>query len=332
MTRGLNKDSIRRDAMFFETLENARLAFCITDPREGDNPIRYANRAFFELTGYGEAEIVGRNCRFLQGPETTPESIQAVRAALQSRSVQTVDLINYRKSGEKFLNALQLGPIFDENGTLTGFFGSQLDVTAQREVEGRARQEAQDELTHRLLNILNVMTSLVRLTRNETTDPKTFVDLVESRIRAIGKAHFLTLKPGQALEVSFRELATVVVGAYAPGGTQRFRANGPDIALPNSMIPAVSMILHELATNAVKHGALSQLAGAVDLSWSELRDEGNNMLRLSWREEGGPLILGIPTERGSALSLSLLEAAGGKITRKWRREGLIATVSFPIGN
>lgn len=171
----------------------ARLPLCITDPTQPDNPIVYVNEAFTDLTGYRMEEIVGQNCRFLQGPDTTPESVETVRQILLDRRVDTVEIVNYRKDGSRFVNALQLGPINDEDGKLIYFFGSQLDVSERRRVEREHRQLADDELLHRLRNIVNVMTAMVRITAREEPKPGAFADKVIDRLSALGAAHFDTI-------------------------------------------------------------------------------------------------------------------------------------------
>ena len=88
--------------LFEQAMAQTRMAICLTDPNQEDDPIVFCNRAFRELTGYDEDEIVGHNCRFLQGPDTTPESVETVRQILLERRVDTVEIVNYRKDGSSF--------------------------------------------------------------------------------------------------------------------------------------------------------------------------------------------------------------------------------------
>ncbi|AWN49798.1 histidine kinase [Methylobacterium terrae] len=105
----------------------------ITDPSQPDNPIIFANAAFTKLTGYARAEILGRNCRFLQGPETSRDDVAKIRDAVERREAIEIELLNHKKNGERFWNRLLISPVFDEDGTLTYFFASQFDVTLERE-------------------------------------------------------------------------------------------------------------------------------------------------------------------------------------------------------
>nr|AML78726.1 putative LOV domain-containing protein [Cunonia capensis] len=109
------------------TLERIEKNFVITDPRLPDNPIIFASDSFLELTEYSREEILGRNCRFLQGPETDPATVRKIRDAIDNQTDVTVQLINYTKSGKKFWNLFHLQPMRDQKGEVQYFIGVQLD-------------------------------------------------------------------------------------------------------------------------------------------------------------------------------------------------------------
>lgn len=104
------------------------IATVITNPRLRDNPIVAANQAFIELTGFPEDEIVGRNCRFLSGPETEPWLTQKIRDSIRDRRPSLTELVNYRRDGTPFRNAVMVAPVFDEQGEIAYFLGSQMDM------------------------------------------------------------------------------------------------------------------------------------------------------------------------------------------------------------
>ena len=108
-------------------------------------PLVFVNEAFQRMTGYAADEILGRNCRFLQGPDTDPAAIDLVRTALATQEDVAVELINYKKDGTPFWNALYLSPVFDGQGELIYFFASQLDVTRRREAEAVLQQSRRME-------------------------------------------------------------------------------------------------------------------------------------------------------------------------------------------
>jgi PAS domain S-box-containing protein len=118
---------------FAAAVRATRMPMVITNPRLADNPIVFVNDAFCRLTGYSRTEILGRNCRFLQGPETDPAALAAIRIAVKEVRSLEIELRNHRKTGEPFWNRLLLAPVRDAQGRLAYFFASQLDVTLQRE-------------------------------------------------------------------------------------------------------------------------------------------------------------------------------------------------------
>lgn len=150
----------------------------VTDPHQRDNPIIFCNAAFERMTGYSEGEIVGRNCRFLQGPETDAATVDQVRTAIERGEEVAVEILNYRKNGSTFWNALFVSPVFDAGGEILYYFGSQLDISRRREAEDALHQaqkmEAVGKLTggiaHDFNNLLQVILG--------------YVDLLDTRIAA----------------------------------------------------------------------------------------------------------------------------------------------------
>ncbi|SFV09102.1 PAS domain S-box-containing protein [Methylobacterium sp. 174MFSha1.1] len=115
---------------FAAAVRATRMPMIITDPRQRDNPIIFVNDAFCRLTGYDRGEIVGRNCRFLQGPETDKEDVARIRMAVAARQKIEIAIYNYRKDGTPFWNQLLLAPVKDATGEVAYFSASQYDVTA----------------------------------------------------------------------------------------------------------------------------------------------------------------------------------------------------------
>ena len=118
---------------FVAAVHATRMPMIITNPRLPDNPVVFVNDSFVRLTGYAREEILGRNCRFLQGKDTDPKTIKLLHDAVQAVRPLEVDIHNYRKNGEPFWNRLLMAPVFDADQRLTYFFASQVDVTLERE-------------------------------------------------------------------------------------------------------------------------------------------------------------------------------------------------------
>lgn len=128
----------------------------MTDATQPNMPIVYVNEAFIRLTGYTQGEVLGKNCRFLQGTETDPQAVATLRRALAVQSEVQVTLLNYRKNGKPFWNRLAISPVMDDAGRCTHFIGTQEDITREREQENQIAYQA----THDLLTGLPNRTAL----------------------------------------------------------------------------------------------------------------------------------------------------------------------------
>jgi PAS domain S-box-containing protein len=151
--------------IFFAAVETTRMPMIVTDPHQADNPIIFVNRAFERMTGYTRDELIGTNCRFLQGPETDREVVTELRLAIAEQREFSTEIINYRRDGSSFWNALFVSPVFNRSGDLVYFFGSQLDVSRRRDAEESLHQaqkmESLGQLTggiaHDFNNLLQVI-------------------------------------------------------------------------------------------------------------------------------------------------------------------------------
>ncbi|MFP4305066.1 PAS domain-containing protein [Rhodosalinus sp.] len=108
--------------------DESEMSVVFSDPSLPDNPMIYVSEEFERQTGYTAEESVGRNCRFLQGPDTDPHAIEAIRQALRAQTRFTIDILNYRKDGTPFVNRLRIRPIYDAEGRLMFFAGAQNPV------------------------------------------------------------------------------------------------------------------------------------------------------------------------------------------------------------
>ena len=150
---------------FYVGVSETSLPVAISDPTLPDNPIIYINAAFESLTGYAAADVLGRNCRFLQGPKTDSDDIARLRTAIAGRRRVAVDLLNYRRDGSPFWNRLRVAPVLGPEGELRYFFASQLDVTIERD------RVAELEAEHRGLLVEN------QRVRREMLDAQSRLDL-----------------------------------------------------------------------------------------------------------------------------------------------------------
>jgi len=160
-----------RGNIFFAAVEMTRMPMVVTDPRKPDNPIVFVNRAFLDLTLYEEQQVLGRNCRMLQGAQTDPATVEEIRNAIAEQRAVALDILNYKADGTPFWNALYLGPIFDHDGRLLYYFASQMDVSERRATQQSSLQaqkmEAIGQLTagmaHDFNNLLQVINGNLEL-------------------------------------------------------------------------------------------------------------------------------------------------------------------------
>ena len=443
-------DPTEAAALLRSTFEQTRMAMIATDPRQPDNPIVAVNAAFETLTGYAEDEIVGRNCRFLQGAETDPAEVARLRACVAAREAGSFELLNHRKDGTPFWNALHVGPVFDAKGELAFFFATQRDVTerveALRALRGERRKtdrtlrdrdaevrrlydaidQAKDgmalteyapidppgprftwvsrgfeqmtgyaaheligksprilqgertdrdaldrvreglesgegveffrtinyrrdgapyhvewsispvrnaegepthwlsvqrdvteqvererealmaaELEHRHRNVFSLVSAVIGLMPAKDRTAADFKQQVTDKMQALVAAHDLVFS-GSAEEVAVADLAAAVL---APFPEDQLRLSVDDTRIAGRAALDLALALHELGTNAAKHGAWSSDAGTVTLTCWDERSSAQPALWFDWIEEGGPAVKA-PQRRGfgSAMLRALLNS------------------------
>ena len=201
---------------------------------------------------------------------------------------------------------------------------------------GRSRAEERErllnrELSHRLKNTLAMVQAIASQTLRNAPDMGTARETLGSRLTALSRAHDLLLGPGQAAA----EIEAVARDTLAPhdDGQNRIRLSGPTVHLDSNAALSLALILHELATNAAKYGALSVSEGVVDLVWSVERAEGTDIFRLVWQERGGPEV-SEPARRGFGSRLverGLPGTVVGSVEQIFERAGLSCRIEAPLG-
>jgi len=141
-----------------DLIASSAIAAVVSNPRLPDNPIVACNDAFLALTGFGRDEIIGRNCRFLRGPDTEPWLSEALRTGIRLRQPTMVEILNFKKDGTPFRNAVMVAPIFDAAGEVEYFLGSQVEIEDSRartnDLRRRHAYEKIQRLTPRQLEVL----------------------------------------------------------------------------------------------------------------------------------------------------------------------------------
>ena len=307
----------------------ARLPFAlvITDATLPDNPIVFVNRAFLDQTGYAVDEVVGRNCRFLQGEHTEPETVQALRDAISGHEEITVDIVNYRADGERFVNRLMVAPLYEDDGSVRYHLGIQHDEQdaynhAERAIELGERLR---EMQHRMKNHLSMLLALIRLEARRQPDPVGKIDVLAARVESLGMLYEQIENPGGQADDS-----SVALGVYVRrvcgamemlSDSTRIGVNVDVESFEVSVDQAarVGLLLCEVLTNALQHAYVEGVGGEIavslvhedDVDVLTVRDDGAGLGEALWPDDPDSLGGLIVRDLVKRLRADLLVDSGG---------------------
>lgn len=296
-----------------------------------DGAIFWYNQQWLDYTGETLEEMQGWGWQKVHHPDHVQRVTQRIQHSWDTGEAWEDTFPLRRNDGEFRWFLSRARPIRDAEGRVVLWFGTNTDITEQRQAEEHRLLLAR-EVDHRAKNALAVVQSLLRLTPAHGEEAKRFANTVASRIAAMARAHGLLSMErwaGADLHAVVRE----ELAAYEAEGHDQVRIEGPPLRLPPDVAQTISMLLHELATNAAKHGALSVPSGRVEIIWiKDSAADGN--LQLTWRETGGPAVVapegGTRQGFGSRLIPLLAGQLGGSAEFDWRPEGLRCTLRFPV--
>jgi two-component sensor histidine kinase/FixJ family two-component response regulator len=213
----------------------------------------------------------------------------------------------------------------DGDDRVTGVTGVTIDITDLKEAEAR-RELLTREVDHRARNMLAVVQSIVHMTKAPSI--RDFVKIVEGRIRALSIAHAL-LAESRWEGANLDQIISEELAPYCVGDGGRISVSGPQVFLKPATAQTIAMVVHELATNAAKYGALSEGKGKIKLAW----DWRQGVLKLIWQESGGPLVRPADTAGyGSKVIAASARQLGGTTKFDWRANGLHFEMSMTIGD
>lgn len=320
---------------FAAAVRATRMPMLITDPRQADNPIVFVNDAFLALTGYSRQEVLGRNCRFLQGPLTDRAVVAEIREAIARGRDVTAELVNYRKDGEAFWNALYLSPVTDEDGQLLFHFASQVDITARKRSEMEAHQQRElveravtertraleaaltqrtdllHEVEHRVKNNLQLISALVLIEqrRAEGAAAQAALGALRERVEALSAVHRLLYREEDVTRFD----VAAFVRDYARSAT-RHHGGGIDLRLELSPVQVeaaqaapLALLVNELMRIAVARAVAAGPGRAIAISMVPV---GARLCRLC--VEGADLAQGVEPEAHALIDM-LARQLGGKV-------------------
>ena len=269
---------------------------------------------------YSPQEAIGRSVTMLVPEDRPDEEAVIISRIRDGHRVEPHETRRRRKDGTLIDVLLTVSPVRDEHGRVVGASKIAHDISARKNAE-RLQLAVIDEMKHRIKNVLAMVQAIARQTLTDASDKKAR-DAFDARLRSIASAYdLLTAQSWRSADV-----AAVVAGALAPFAHNQISAAGPSIPLDARAVVALSMALHELATNAVKYGALSVEEGKVAIAWGA---DAERRLWLRWRESGGPPVAA-PTRRGFGARLIqdiLAAELDGEVALNFEAAGLVCEVS-----
>lgn len=317
------EQDLRRFSAIIETSEDAVVS------KNLDGVITSWNSGAERLFGYTAAEAIGRPVTMLMPPERVDEEPGIIARIRRGERIEHYDTVRRRKDGSAIDISLTVSPIKDSDGTIIGASKIARDISDRKQAE-QSQQLLVGEVKHRIKNLLATVQAIARQTLRgaPVEEREAFV----ARLMALANAQdLLTLERWNRAPV--HEVVNRALRPFEAKHNARFLTKGPeDIWVDAQRASLLTMALHELATNAVKYGALSNGYGVVSLTWEVKGGEDDaQSVRLTWRELGGPLVL--PPERkgfGSFLIERALQGGGGNAKLDFNPNGLICSLEVAL--
>lgn len=256
-----------------EAVRYSPISFVLTDPRLADNPITYVNEAFEAMTLYSREYAIGRNCRFLQGPQTDPRDVERIRRGLQTKEEFQVTITNHRADGTPFRNQLLIAPIRRDNGELSAFFAVQHELDIGTSVGLRHPHAGSlsllQELQHRVKNHLAMVVSMIRIQAKRQVTPDS-LKAVSRRIEALALLYDELFNGGEHGDGNDQILAAAYLARIAHVVARLDAREGihvdvecDDISLPVDQAARLGLLLSEFVTNALEHAFDGRTQGIV---------------------------------------------------------------------
>jgi two-component system CheB/CheR fusion protein len=288
-----------------------------------DNGIVEWNRGSEELYGYSRAEAFGKTKPELFG--VTEPTTEELKSRLTQDGSWAGEIRQWTKDGRQVTveSRLQLESFGDRRLVLE----SVRDITDRKAWEERQKLLL-GELSHRVKNTLSVVSAIAHQTFRTSPTPEAFMERFDGRLAALASTHnFLVQSEWHGAD--FSALVRDQLRPYVAENPDRLRLDGPPVALPADIAMPFGLVLHELATNAAKHGALAQADGRIELRWSVAGENHQRILDLQWQESGGPPVQA-PTRSGLGSALIERGIPGATVAREFRADGLLCTLRVPL--
>jgi PAS domain S-box-containing protein len=324
--RAVGEQATQRLAAIVESSEDAIVA------KDLNGIITSWNRGAERLFGYTPSEAVGQPITIVIPADRLDEEPKILARIRRGERVEHFETIRRRKDGSPVEISLTVSPIRNRAGEIVGASKIARDITERQ----RARERQillLREMSHRVKNLFALAGAIVTLSTRTARSPEDLAEQVRNRLGTLARAHELTLpdlRSEQAVTPTTLEvLARTIASAFEEGTDGRITIAGPEVAVGGHAVTSLALLLHELATNAAKYGALSAASGRIAIVWTVEDD----VLSLSWAERGGP-----PADsaaNGDGFGTWLVDGTikgqlQGQIARRWDAEGLTILMTMPL--
>jgi PAS domain S-box-containing protein len=319
-----------------DDLDRERLAAIVSSSNDAiigktlDGLVASWNEGATRMYGYTAEEMMGRSVTLLMPDEIRDEEDQILARLRRGERIEHFDTVRVTKDGRRIDVSIAISPVRDGSGRIVGASKVARDITERKRNEELQRLLLH-ELNHRVKNTLATIQAIASQSLRRAPDPASFVASFSGRVQALARAHDLLVK-GEFRGTGVADLVReqVLLGPGEP----RVRTVGPDVRLDARATVQLALVLHELATNARKYGALARPEGRLLIDW-RVTGDAERRLVLSWRESGVPGVRaqeGMGQGFGTTLINRSLETAGGSARLTYGPDGLACTLELPLGD
>src|SRR5215831_6049262 len=313
-------------------LESARLAAIVSSDdaiisKTIDGRITSWNAGATRIFGYDASEMIGQPILRIIPPELHGEEKEILARLRRGERIEHYETVRVAKDGRRVDVSLTVSPLRDRSGKVVGASKVGRDISDRKRAE-KLQRVLTDELAHRVKNTLATVQAIANQSLVRAKSPPDFVSSFTGRIQALAKAHtLLTRTSMQGADVMELVSEQVLIGAP---NDNRISYSGPLLVLDAQAAVHLALVLHELATNARKHGALSVPTGRLAVTW-QVRTNGGCSLLLSWKESNGPKV-SAPSAHGFGRTLieQTVRAHGGEASVDYRTDGLTYEIKLPL--
>lgn len=295
-----------------------------------DGIIQSWNPAAERLFGYSPAEAIGSPIQLIIPPERLGEEDHIIGRLRRGERVHHFETIRRRKDGHPVEVSLTVSPVRDQTGLVVGASKIARDISEARRAAER-QTLLLGEMHHRTKNLFAMMSGLLLASAREASDVPALVQSMNARIVALSRAHALTLpdlgrEPPEDKPTSLKALLEALTEPHLRTAAS-VSIEGDDVAVGPHSLTMLALLLHELATNAAKYGALSHAAGQLSVQI----DSEDHSLGLVWTETGGLEQTHAGSEGfGSLLERTVLRGFDGALDRRWTEDGVVITLRAPM--